>query len=351
MSKVIRVFTNCKTVKGIKKAAIIDLQRNKVFNVSHNIIDFIHSIENKTREDIFKQFENQLENCNSILIFLLKNEICYELDENFHFPELNMKWKSPHKIQNAIIDLDSFNYIQEYNNNLRTIKPGYVLVRVYNSFDVSSFIKILEFSEDFALFGVELLIPFSLMADDIISFLEMSKKIYSCVFHNAKSNDRILSSNSGKSIITTKEPIKSVKSCGIIKGFFSPNIQTYSESIYYNSCLNRKISIDADGNIKNCPSMSESFGNIKDTTLADAIEKPGFKKFWKHKKDDIKVCQDCEFRYICTDCRAYLEDPHDEYSKPLKCGYDPYTGEWSEWSTNPLKQKAIRYYGMEDILE
>jgi hypothetical protein len=25
---------------------------------------------------------------------------------------------------------------------------------------------------------------------------------------------------------------------------------------------------------------------------------------------------------------------------------DPYTGEWKEWSTNPLKQKAIKYYGI-----
>jgi hypothetical protein len=62
------------------------------------------------------------------------------------------------------------------------------------------------------------------------------------------------------------------------------------------------------------------------------------------------VCKDCEFRYICTDCRAYLEDPYNEYSKPLKCGYDPYTGEWSEWSTNPLKQAAIKYYGMEETV-
>ncbi len=58
------------------------------------------------------------------------------------------------------------------------------------------------------------------------------------------------------------------------------------------------------------------------------------------------------------DCRAYVEDPHDQsgtdgtnLSKPLKCGYNPYTGEWSEWSTNPLKEKGIKYYGMEDLVK
>ena len=46
-----------------------------------------------------------------------------------------------------------------------------------------------------------------------------------------------------------------------------------------------------------------------------------------------------------------LEDPEDIYSAPLKCGYDPYTGEWEEWSTNPLKQKTIQFYGMEDLVK
>lgn len=102
---------------------------------------------------------------------------------------------------------------------------------------------------------------------------------------------------------------------------------------------------------KNCPSMKESYGNIKDTTLIEALEKPGFKKYWNITKDQINVCKDCEFRYICTDCRAYLEDPDDIYSKPLKCGYNPYTCEWEEWSTNPLKEKAIKHYGMEDLVK
>jgi len=152
-------------------------------------------------------------------------------------------------------------------------------------------------------------------------------------------------------IFLLKAKLNSPNCCGSIeKDLFTSNIKFFTESLHHNSCFNRKISIDAEGNIKNCPSMAESFGNIRDTTLAEAIEKPGFKKYWNINKDQIAVCKDCEFRYICTDCRAYVEDPSDILSKPLKCGYNPYTGEWSEWSTNPLKQKAIDFYGMRDIL-
>ncbi|MEM9686908.1 MAG: grasp-with-spasm system SPASM domain peptide maturase, partial [Bacteroidota bacterium] len=124
------------------------------------------------------------------------------------------------------------------------------------------------------------------------------------------------------------------------------NMKLFTESQRHNSCLNRKISIDSNGNIKNCPSMPQSFGNIKNTTLKAALHHKDFKKYWNLTKDHIAVCKACEFRYICTDCRAYLEKPDDPYSKPLKCGYDPYTNVWQDWSTNPLKQQAIDFYGM-----
>jgi SPASM domain peptide maturase of grasp-with-spasm system len=109
---------------------------------------------------------------------------------------------------------------------------------------------------------------------------------------------------------------------------FSINIKAFSEALKYNTCLNRKISIDKAGEIKNCPSMPESYGNIDVVGLKEALSNKQIKKYWHISKDEIEVCKDCEFRYICTDCRAYLSEPSNERSKPLKCGYNPYTGEW-----------------------
>jgi SPASM domain peptide maturase of grasp-with-spasm system len=140
--------------------------------------------------------------------------------------------------------------------------------------------------------------------------------------------------------------------CGLItvRSLHAPSINNFFETKSYNGCLNRKISVDAFGEIRNCPSMPASYGNITDTALSEALDQPGFKEKWAIVKDQIKVCKDCELRYACSDCRAYVEQPEDIYSKPLKCGYDPYTNEWEEWSTNPLKQKAISYYGMKTLI-
>jgi len=147
------------------------------------------------------------------------------------------------------------------------------------------------------------------------------------------------------------ENINSSLHCGLIsQKLFSVNISTYTESLNHNTCLNRKIAIDTEGNIKNCPSMKESFGNIRDTTLEEAVNKSGFKKYWNITKDQITKCKDCEFRHVCTDCRAYLDNPEDIYSAPLKCGYDPHTCKWEEWSKHPMKQIALEHYGMRNIL-
>ena len=97
--------------------------------------------------------------------------------------------------------------------------------------------------------------------------------------------------------------------------------------------------------------MHKSYGNIKNTSLLKVINHEDFKKYWGITKDQIIGCRDCEFRYICTDCRAYTENPENIYSKPLKCGYNPKTCEWEEWSINPLKQKAINHYGMEKLVK
>jgi radical SAM protein with 4Fe4S-binding SPASM domain len=62
--------------------------------------------------------------------------------------------------------------------------------------------------------------------------------------------------------------------------------------------------------------MQKSYGNIKYTTLTEALNKKGFKDNWHIHKDQIEVCKDCEFRYMCTDCRAYIEQPNDKFSNP-----------------------------------
>ena len=121
--------------------------------------------------------------------------------------------------------------------------------------------------------------------------------------------------------------------------------EKFFEAQSFNSCLNKKISINKQGEIKNCPALTSSYGNIKNSNLMEVVSGDNdFKKFWNISKNQVNICQNCEFRFICTDCRAFIDSPDDIYSKPLKCGYDPSTGDWEEWSENPLKKSAMKEY-------
>jgi len=132
-----------------------------------------------------------------------------------------------------------------------------------------------------------------------------------------------------RNILLSTNKIDFLVDCGRISPhYFTINMNVFFESRNFNSCLNRKLCIDAEGNIKNCPAMQQSFGNIKDTTLKEVIEKPGFKDLWFIHKEQIDVCKDCEFRHICTDCRCFIKDPENIYSQPAKCTYNPYICKW-----------------------
>lgn len=78
--------------------------------------------------------------------------------------------------------------------------------------------------------------------------------------------------------------------CGNIeKSFFSSTLEHYTESLVYNTCLNKKIAINKSGEIKNCPSMKKSYGNIKTTTLTKVLNNKNFTRYWSINKDQIEV--------------------------------------------------------------
>ena len=61
---------------------------------------------------------------------------------------------------------------------------------------------------------------------------------------------------------------------------FSTNYDVYLEGENANTCLNKKIAIDRFGNIKNCPSMSKSFGNANHENIVATAYSPEFKNLW-----------------------------------------------------------------------
>lgn len=346
-----KLFTNCIPVKGFSKSIIVDLQRNTYENIPNSLYEILINNIVLNFDLLQKQYKN-VNIVNEYKKFLLEKEFIFECDlkEVEKFPKINTCFEQPYYITNAVIEYSekTFSQLDSIKNSFDNlgVQSCYIVFYENNTEALKIF---LEKFDDTRLLSIQVLIG----KEKGINYKKIRKdypRIIKMIIHSSKIDKKI-----NDFIFFTRKRIKDFKVCGVIKGFFSINIETYLESINHNSCLHKKIAIDKDGNIKNCPAMSQSFGNIQDISLEEALNHPEFKKYWNVTKDQIELCKDCEFRHICTDCRAYTERTNFEndldLSKPLKCGYNPYTNEWEEWSSNPLKQKAIEYYQLQELIK
>jgi len=351
-----KLFASCIPVKGAERSSICDLQRNKIHLIPHMLHKLLQTTQGMTPDAVKALYPHA---CDDIIdeyfTFLEQEELIFFTNQPELFPDMSLQWHTPSQITNAIIDItpDISYDPRKIMGQLSDLDCKYLELRCYHHLDIDVFKHILECATGSTIISINCILSFDeTLSDEVLDMLcNQYSRITGITIHSAPYNKSMLSGNAVVPVTFLQQKIVSPHCCGkITPDYFSSYIETFTESLAYNSCLNRKISIDTEGNIKNCPSMKESFGNIRDTTLQEALNKPGFKKYWNITKDQISVCKDCEFRYICTDCRAYLEDPSDIYSKPLKCGYDPYTCTWEEWSTHPIKQQSIAYYGLQERL-
>lgn len=356
----IKLFSCCTITKGISRAAIVDTQREQIFFIPLSLYELIdHHLMAIDVLKVQKTLDkNSLPILDEYAKFLIDNELGFycDSDELALFPKLSEEWLFPAHITNCVVDSNgSIGFLNEYFfSQLATLCCNHIQIRFFSKIEHDILYPLLNLINGNQIKSLEIVMPINEYLHDernIINLLEVNRKIKNLIITSAPEYKILTADDFSGTALLIDTNITSDLNCGLVQlNQFSLNVPHYSEALHHNSCLNRKIAIDAQGNIKNCPSMKESYGNINDTTLIEAIGKPGFKKYWDITKDEIAKCKDCEFRYICTDCRAFVDEPENMYAAPLKCGYNPYTCTWEEWSYNPLKQKGIEYYGLHEII-
>jgi SPASM domain peptide maturase of grasp-with-spasm system len=329
-----RLFANCILTRGATRASVVDIQRSIVTLIPNDLYDILTENKNKSLEQIKKIYGKENEQViNDYFAFLLTNELiffCQKKDLKL-FPDLDLTYINPARITNAILDFD-INSHYDYKKvflQLEELGCKNIQIRFFCITTIEHIVNLLSHLNKSLINSVELYLKYNAVIDDVeyVNITKENLRVTNLIIHSAPKNE--LLPNDFASIYFTTEIIKDNTHCGIISpAYFSINIKTFTEAQQHNSCLNRKISIDVNGDIKNCPSLPQSFGNIAETSLQSALLHKNFKDLWLINKDQIEVCKDCEFRYICTDCRAFITKPEDKFSKPSKCSYNPYMAEW-----------------------
>ena len=129
----------------------------------------------------------------------------------------------------------------------------------------------------------------------------------------------------GRKIITKEQ----------FEGHFIPEI--VSCNLNYNKCFSANIYIDVVGDIYPCPMEKRvKHGNIGSGSLPDILKE----EIFRLNKDYVNECNNCEYRYVCTDCRPDSLNGNIK-EKPWFCSYSPELGMWENPDTfvNKLLQK------------
>ncbi len=324
----IQLFPCCKIVNGHKKDAIYDLQREEYHLIPHSLTKVLEDGKTLTWGQIVSKYKDDLNILNEYLDFLIRNELVI-IDENISgISNIDDEFISSSIISNAILDFDKttkYN-VQMVIDELDQLRCENIELRFFDEISVQRLLEILSLFETTGIRDIEVLIPYmEILNLDFISKLHMNfPRLRKITLHKSPKQIESVNIHDEVCIIYSSEEITGEQCCGVINYWYMlPKTELYLESQQFNTCLNRKVGIDRLGNIKNCPSATHSYGIVGEIKIIDVVSNPAFQLYWKIKKDDIKICRDCELRHMCQDCRIFIEDSSDIYSKPQKCKYNP----------------------------
>lgn len=333
MNAVFLLYAQCIPVKGAKRSIICDLQKNSYHFIPTDLYSILTNTP-KALEELYIQYG--LENKNVVdeyFEFLQSNDLGFWTTDPHLFPRLNMDWDEPSLITNAIIDFDqhSTHNLDIITNSLEQVGCRDIQLRFFDLKALEYVVEIVDSFKNKRIKSLELLVKYDekVIYNDVLpQLLESNPRLKSIIIHSCSGSEMVENSR-GAFVYKTSQLITDETHCGVVSpAYFVNNIKSFTESVNFNSCLNRKLSIDRAGMVKQCPSMKSNYGHYKEVSFHEVILKTSFRDAWSMNKDRVSVCKDCEFRYICPDCRAYTKDSLAD-SKPAKCSYDPYTATWN----------------------
>jgi SPASM domain peptide maturase of grasp-with-spasm system len=338
IDKEFKLFTNCFPVKGVNTGIIVDIQRKSYYILPNQIIDLINEYSGEKIYTLFQDLKKHKNTLKQYMRYFTDNELVIITNDSSQFPPISNDFEMPFAIDTITIGMNGnmINDIKEFLEIQIDLLGISCLKLVYDDFDLKKTTEILHLLETSKIKSIILFVKHQKTIEKQLIKLESKfSRITEIVFYDIKP-ESIPDKQENKFNYDTRclNEILSMKVKD--QNHFVLNIEAFNEALLYNTAYNRTVYIDNNGKIKRHIEDNDSFGNINQTNLNDVIERNEFKEFWAISKDKIKICKDCEFRYICPDGSIpYKEKKTDIlYSIKTKCNYDPYENKWIDTKIN-----------------
>jgi SPASM domain peptide maturase of grasp-with-spasm system len=340
LGRVFRLYPSCKLVKGGAYSAIYDLDRRMLFRFDSAYLPLFERAEAGITSDEMDGLDpGPRARCIEVIAYLEEREVGRYLDAASAalLAPLPERWDSPHTILSAIVDVaDQEPEWEALVGQLDGLQTRSLQVRCFAGLiGREGATRLLARMLGTRITRIELVLKWASEWDrqDWRQLFHQFENLQRVRLHSAPrdldiSGDEV-SDLPRRLVRFERKIIDGAAHCGAIAegSLATPSAALYSELRSFNGCLNRKVSIRADGQICNCPSLRATYGSDV-RRLSEIVKSHAFQRPWAIAKDRISVCSGCEFRYVCTDCRAYLGDDLST-EKPARCRYDPLTGRWA----------------------
>jgi len=333
---VFRLFACCLPVRGALRSVVCDLQRHRYHLIPNGLYEILTTHRDRTLDELKEIYGSESYGLlDDYFEFLVREDLGFWTTEPEAFPDLEGGFQTPETITNAIVDADSGSRHDwaDVFSQLNDLGCKALELRFYDALGLEELNRILALASDGSLRSIDLLVRWTpeVTLEALQELVGRHRRIRNVTVHSAPENRDHPDAVDSVSILFVTQKVTSHAACGqVLPAYFTIGTESVLEAMQFNSCLHRKISVDARGEIRNCPSFPAGYGNARDTRLQSVVERPEFREVWGTTKDQVETCKDCEFRYICPDCRAWVRDAGDRFSKPSKCRYDPYTATWAE---------------------
>lgn len=336
--EVLFLSTDCVPVKGVLRGIIYDLTRRTYYSFP---VEYIALLEQKIINvhellEIY-QHDEEREDILRFKDYLLQRDILLDLPPELfeQLPKLGFEYNDPGAITNCIVDYekDSPYKLKSFIASCTAIGARHFLIRSYKSdFDESEFLEMLDLFDDTPVRSFELLIKYNQHIEDVARHKAESKiRCKSIVLHSAPNAEYIMAKNQsamGIFALTPQLIIDAHECHNNSEKYMNVNILFYLEALNHHPYFNKKLCIDVHGRLKNCPSHETHFGIYGEVGVEDVVYREDFRKKWNVNRDQIEACQNCEFRYMCSDSRDIIQKPDGTWVHATQCSYNPFSAKW-----------------------
>lgn len=317
-------------VQGTLRSMIYDFSENRLIPVPNSMMKFLDSLSRNSLEEVRAEFEaeNSSGHVESYIQFLKAHQLVIPSDVQIPLRRIDFDYESVYDIEVLVVEVESEQDLMEvlkYSSSLSVMTFVVVLSIPINS--IASVIQALYSLSNSSINSLEIVLEWEDEFDlSRVKMLEKHPKFKRITFFNA---DRDATYNDD-GIITVYTRSSYHSEAGVAPMNFLISVELCSEARNHNAFYNRKVFIDTSGNVSNMKGtpvlfeLSELENAVKNGEMAE-------KSFWNVKKDDTKVCKDCEFRYACIDSRVPVFDSKSQlYTHSTSCNYNPNEGVWND---------------------